>query len=75
MSTDARRRVPWPLWPFYALWRLLTFVLEALGRVLCGVLGLALMLVGLVVTFTIVGAPLGIALGAIGFLLLMRALF
>ncbi len=75
MSEHAERSVPWFLWPFYAIWRLLTFILNALGRVLCAVVGIVLMIVGSVVTATVVGAPLGIPLIAIGFLLLMRALF
>lgn len=31
------RDVPLLLWPFYAIWRLLTFVLELVGRCLCEV--------------------------------------
>ena len=37
------RHVPILLWPFYAIWRLLTFVVELIGRLLCGVLGIGLM--------------------------------
>jgi hypothetical protein len=68
-------RVPWFLWPFYALWRLVTLILATTGRVVCGVLGIALIIVGGVVALTIVGAPLGIALIALGVLLLIRAVF
>lgn len=75
MSEHASRRVPWLLWPFYALWRLVTFILVATGRLLCGVLGLALAVVGVTVTLTVVGAPLGIPLVLLGTLLLFRALF
>jgi membrane protein YqaA with SNARE-associated domain len=75
MPAKPARRVPWFLWPFYAVWRLLTFVLEAVGRVLCAVLGVALMAVGLVVSLTVVGAPLGVPLSIVGFLLLVRAFF
>ena len=38
MTDTHERRVPWFLWPFYAIWRLLTFVLNATGRLLCGIL-------------------------------------
>jgi len=75
MTERAERRVPWILWPFYALWRLLTLLLSALGRLLCGVLGAALMVAGVVVTLTLVGAPLGIPLVILGALLVVRALF
>jgi hypothetical protein len=74
--TDAEERgIPWFLWPFYALWRLLTFLLNATGRLVLAVLGIALMVVGLVISLTVVGAPLGIPLAILGFLLLLRAFF
>ena len=73
--SDTERGVPLLLWPFYALWRLVTFVLSATGRLICGVLGIALMVVGATVTLTVVGAPLGIPLVMLGVLLLVRALF
>ena len=69
------RNVPILLWPFYAVWRLLTLVLELLGRLLCAVIGIGLMIAGTVVTFTVVAAPVGIPVAAIGLLLLIRALF
>jgi len=75
MADAKERRVPWFLWPFYALWRLLTFILNATGRLVLVVLGIALMVVGWVITLTVVGAPLGIPLAILGFLLLLRALF
>jgi hypothetical protein len=75
MSERAERSVPWYLWPFHALWRLVGFVLAATGRVVCGVLGLALIAVGVVLSLSVVGAPLGVPLAVLGFLLLVRALF
>lgn len=75
MSEDQERNVPWLLWPFYALWRLLTFILALTGRVICAVLGIVLMMAGVAVALSVVGAPLGIPLAAFGFLLLVRALF
>ena len=74
MSSDDRQ-VPWLLWPFYAVWRLLTLILEITGRIICAVLGLALMAAGVAVTLSIVAAPIGIPLAVFGFLLLIRALF
>lgn len=72
---DNDRNVPLLLWPFYAIWRLVTFVLELVGRFLCAVLGLALMAVGTFITLTVVAAPLGIPIAIFGFLLLVRAIF
>ena len=67
--------VPWLLWPFYAIWKVLTLVLNITGRMLCALLGLAFMAAGVAVSLSVVGAPLGIPLAAFGFLLAVRALF
>lgn len=74
MSSD-ERQVPWLLWPFHAIWRLLTLILRITGRIICAVLGFALMAAGIAVTLSIVAAPIGIPLAVFGFLLLIRALF
>jgi len=63
------------LWPFYAIWRLLTFILSVVGRLICSVLGIGMMIVGVLITMSVVGAPIGIPLASLGFLLLIRALF
>ncbi len=63
------------LWPFYAIWRLLTFVLILIGRLVSALLGIGLMIAGVAITLSVVGAPLGIPLASLGFLLLIRALF
>lgn len=75
MNDFADRSIPWLLWPFYALWRLLTFILGLIGRLLSALLGLGLMVAGVAITLSVAGAPLGIPLTALGFLLLVRALF
>ena len=75
MSNEKGSGVPILLWPFYAVWRLLTLILNIVGRLLCAILGIGIMIAGVVVTMSIVGAPLGIPLTALGFLLLIRALF
>jgi hypothetical protein len=63
------------LWPFYAIWRLLTFVLNVVGRLLGSILGLGFMIAGVAITMSVVGAPIGIPLASLGFLLLLRAVF
>ena len=75
MTYTKERPIPWFLWPFYALWRLLTFILNATGSLVLAVLGIVLMVVGLLITLTVVGAPIGIPLAILGFLLLLRAVF
>ncbi len=75
MGSENGNDVPILLWPFYAIWRLLTFVLSLVGRLLCAVLGIAIMIAGVLITMSVVGAPLGIPLASLGLLLLIRALF
>ena len=75
MNDTTDNNVPWILWPFYAIWKLLTFILEITGRILCAILGIGLMAAGVAITLSIVGAIIGIPLTAFGFLLTVRALF
>ena len=75
MNDSTKDRVPILLWPVYAIWRLLTLVVELIGRLLCGILGIGLMIAGVTITLSIIGAPVGIPLASIGFLLLVRAIF
>ena len=75
MNSTTEGRVPWLLWPFYAVWKILTLILNVTGRILCALLGLALMAIGVAVSLSIVGAIIGVPLAAFGFLLAVRALF
>ena len=75
MNESTESRVPWILWPFYAIWKLLTLILEILGRILCALMGIALMATGVAISLSVIGAPLGVPLAAFGFLLTIRALF
>ncbi len=75
MNDSTQSNVPILLWPFYAIWRLLTLILNLIGRVISALLGIALMVGGVAITLSVVGAPVGIPLASLGFLLLIRALF
>jgi hypothetical protein len=75
MSNSTDNRTPILLWPFYAIWRLLTFILNIVGRLVCAILGLGIMFTGVAITMSVVGAPVGIPLVSLGFLLLLRAVF
>ena len=75
MSDSTDTQVPILLWPFYAIWRLLTFILNVAGRLICSVLGIGIMIAGVAITMSVIGAPIGIPLASLGFLLLIRALF
>jgi hypothetical protein len=73
MSED--KRTPWIFWPFVALWRLLTWILELTGRLVAVVLGLVMMIVGVVISITVVGAVVGVPVFLFGLLLVFRGFF
>jgi hypothetical protein len=75
MTTETKKHIPWYLWPFAALWKLLATIVELTGRFLAMVLGIVLMVVGVIVSLTIVGAIVGIPLAIVGLLLLLRGIF
>ena len=75
MTTQTKSRVPWFLWPFVALWRLLATIVELTGRFVAMILGIVFIIVGIVVSLTIVGAIVGVPLAVIGLLLLLRGIF
>lgn len=62
-------------WPFVALWNLLSSILKLTGRLIAGILGVALMIVGIVLTVLVVTAPIGIPLIVFGLLLIIRSIF
>jgi len=75
MNDSADSGVPWILWPFYAIWKILTLILNITGRIICALIGIAMMVAGVAVSMSIVGAIIGIPLASFGFLLSVRALF
>ncbi len=74
MTTHAKSHTPWYLWPFVALWKLLATIVELTGRFLAMVLGIILMIVGVILSLTIIGAIVGVPLGFVGLLLFFRGL-
>ena len=70
-----RRGTPWYLWPFVALWNLVVLIVALTGRLLAVVLGLALLIVGAILTALIITAPLGLPLALFGLLLIVKGLF
>ncbi|MGD8552688.1 MAG: hypothetical protein PVI81_05335 [Anaerolineales bacterium] len=69
------KRTPWIFWPFVALWRLVTFILEITGRLVAVVLGLVMMIVGVVISITVIGAVVGVPIFLFGLLLVFRGFF
>jgi len=72
---SAKKTTPWFLWPFIVVWDLLAVVLKVTGRLLGVLLAVGLMVVGIALTMTIAGAPVGIPLAILGFLLMIRSIF
>ena len=68
-------KTPWFLWPFVAIWKLVAGIIEMTGRLVAAILGLVLMIVGVILTLTIIGAIVGIPLIIFGFLLIIRGFF
>ncbi len=75
MTTRSKQHIPWYLWPFAALWKLLSVIVELTGRFVAMVLGIVFIIVGVVVSLTIIGAIVGVPLAIIGLLLLLRGIF
>lgn len=75
MSRLERSAATWLLWPFRAIWRLLTVILELTGRLAAVIIGVVLMIAGTVISVTVIGAALGVPLAVFGFMLVLRGLF
>ncbi|HEX2697617.1 MAG TPA: hypothetical protein VHM28_07905 [Anaerolineales bacterium] len=63
------------LWPFVALWRLIATIVELTGRFVAMVLGLVFIVVGVIVSLTLIGAIIGIPMAVIGLLLFLKGIF
>lgn len=74
MSTESKK-TPWYFWPFVALWRLVTGILVLTGRLVAVILGLVFVLIGALLSATVVGAIVGVPLILFGGLLVLRGLF
>ena len=75
MASPARATAPWIFWPIAALWDLLAFTLRLTGRVVGSLMALALLMIGSLLTLTVILAPIGIPVFIVGLLLLVRSVF
>jgi hypothetical protein len=75
MTKHNKKRVHWLLYPFWLIWRLVVWIIEATGRLIGAIFGLVLMIVGVIISLTVIGAVVGIPLIIFGFMLLVRSLF
>lgn len=72
---NTTEQVPWYLWPFWVIWRFLTWIVRLTGRLIAILIGFALVLLGAVLCITVILLPVGVPLIIFGFLLVMRGLF
>ncbi|MCS7246834.1 MAG: hypothetical protein NZ840_01150 [Anaerolineales bacterium] len=70
-----RKRVPWWLAPLWVGWRLVTTIMEFTGRVVAVSLGFVLMLGGILLSLTLLGAIIGVPLIFVGVLLVLCGIF
>ena len=75
MTITHQRHIPWYLWPFWAIWKLVSGIVLATGRLVAVILGLVFLIVGVVLTITVIGAIVGIPFIIFGLFLMVRWLF
>jgi len=63
------------LFPFRVIWWVISFLFSLTGRLLGIIIGSVLMVVGLALTFTFVGAVFGIPIVILGLLLIVKSVF
>ena len=63
------------LFPFRAIWWLISSLFSLTGRLLGIIIGSILMAAGLALTFTFVGAIFGIPMAVLGLLLIVKSIF
>lgn len=69
------KKTPWYLWPFAAIWNLVAYIVMLTGRLLAVILGFVFLILGVILTVTVIGAIIGIPLGVIGILMIIRGLW
>lgn len=72
---EERKRIPFLLWPFWALFKLVVWILQFTGRLLGAILGLVFAIIGVVLSMTIIGAIIGVPLVVLGVMLMIKAIF
>ena len=70
-----KQKIPFLLWPFWALFQLVLWILKFTGRLVGAILGLVIAIVGVVLTITVIGAIIGVPLVILGVMLMGKAIF
>jgi hypothetical protein len=63
------------LWPFSLLWKFATFTCNAIGILMCLLLGSALLVAGYFLTMTFIGAIFGIPMMVFGLFFVARGIY
>ena len=69
------KKSPWLLRPFIWIWNLIAYIVTLTGRLVAVILGLVFLLVGVLLTISVIGAIVGIPLIIFGVLLVVRGLW
>lgn len=72
---EEKRKIPFLLWPFWALFQLVLWILKFTGRLVGAILGLVIAIVGVVLTITVIGAIIGVPLVLLGGMLMVKSIF
>lgn len=75
MNACESKKVPWFLFPFWLIWRLVIGIIKFTGRLVGAILGFVLIICGIIISLTIIGAIIGIPLIIFGLLLMLKAIF
>jgi len=72
---EEKRKIPFLLWPLWALFQLVVWILKLTGRFVGAILGLVIVLVGVVPSMPVIGAVIGVPLVLLGVMLMIKAVF
>ena len=75
MSANAFQRTPVVLWPVVAAWKIITKLVALTGILIALLVGFVLMVVGVTLSMTVVGAVVGLPLLFIGVMITLRAIY
>ena len=69
------RKTPIIFWLFTAIRNLIEFIFKMTGRLVAVLLGLVIMIIGIALCFTIIGAIVGVPLAIFGIAMVVRGFF
>ena len=74
-SVAQKKNTPCLLVPFVALWDLIAYIITLTGRLVAVLLGMVFLILGVILTITVIGAIVGIPMIIFGLLLIVRGLW